>query len=195
MKLNKIRLAGEICEVKYSYTYKGMEFFKAYITAHRQSGNTDTIPVILPSQFKDIQGRVCLIGEIRTRNIHKDGKSHLDIFVFVKEVEDYTEDENYVIGDGYICKEPLYRVTPLLRRISDVLIACNRNEGYSDYIPSIAWGRNAERIADFKVGTHLKFEGRLQSRNYIKLLDEGEVFEKTAYELSMSKIKEDNGNE
>ena len=191
MKLNKIRLAGEIGEVKYSYTYKGTDYYKTYITAHRQSGNTDTIPVILPSQFKDIQGRVCLIGEVRTRNIHKDGKSHLDIFVFVKEIETYIEDENYAIGDGYICKEPLYRVTPLLRRISDVLIACNREE-HSDYIPSIAWGRNAERIADFKVGTHLKFEGRLQSRRYMKAVDEyKDLFvERTAYELSMSKIKE-----
>lgn len=185
--MNKIRLAGEIGEVKYSYTHKGTDFYKAYITTHRQSGNTDILPVILP--FKDIQGKVCLIGEIRTRNVHKDGKSHLDIFVYVKEVEDYTEDENYAIGDGYICKEPIYRVTPLLRRISDVLIACNR-ERHSDYIPSIAWGRNAERIADYKVGTHLKFEGRLQSRNYIKLLDEGETIERTAYELSMSKIEE-----
>lgn len=188
--MNKIRLSGEISEVTLSHTFKGIDFYKSYITVHRQSGNTDTLPVILPAQFKDIQGKVCLKGEIRTRNVHIEGESHLDIFVYIKEVETYTDDENFVIGGGYICKEPIFRITPLLRCISDVLIACNRANGNSDYIPSIAWGHNADRVNEMKVGTHILFEGRLQSRLYVK-----EGIEKTAYELSMSRVEEMEDNE
>lgn len=195
--MNKIRIAGEISEVEFSHTYKGMEFYKTFISANRESGNTDTIKVILPQKFKDISDKVCIVGEIRTRNVHENGESYLDIFVYAKEIETYTNNENMVIGDGYICKKPIHRITPLLRCISDVLIACNRTNGNSDYIPSIAWGHNADRVAECGVGTHLKFVGRLQSRNYVKRIDEGEVFEKTAYELSMSKVEEmeDNENE
>lgn len=183
--MNKIRLSGEISEVTLSHTFKGIDFYKAYITVHRQSGNTDTLPVILPPQFKDIQDKVCLKGEIRTRNVHIEGESHLDIFVYVKEVETYIEDENLVIGDGFLCKEPNFRITPLLRCVCDLLVACNREYGKSAYIPSIAWGHNADRVNEMSVGTHIQFEGRLQSRLYVK-----EGIEKTAYELSMSRVEE-----
>ena len=117
--------------------------------------------------------------------MHEDDKSHLEVTVFVKEVLLYEKDENNVELDGFICKEPVYRETPFGRQITDLIVASNRERNFkSDYIPCIAWGRNAIRASEFNVGTRVKVLGRLQSREYKKKIDDGTYEVRTAYELS-----------
>ena len=96
---------------------------------------------------------------------------------------------NQILLDGYICKDPIYRKTPLGREIADLLVAVNRSYGKSDYIPCICWGRNARFAARFEVGVHVQIWGRIQSREYVKRLNEDEVEKRTAYEVSVSKIE------
>lgn len=186
--MNGIRIAGEITEINYSHTYKGIDFYKGYILSERKSGRTDKIPFV--SRTK-LEGKMCLIGEVRTRNRKEEDKSHLDIYVHVLGVEEYEQDENIVIGDGYICKSPNYRITHLSRRISDCMIACNRKHLKSDYLPSISWGKDADIVGQMEVGTHINFEGRLQSRGYYKNTKDGFIVG-VAYELSLNKVVTNN---
>ena len=126
-------------------------------------------------------------GEIRTRNYcDENKKTHCEVYVFVKETIEYGEyDDNKVTIDGFICKTAIYRETPLGREICDLLVASNRNCRKSDYIPCIAWGRNAKRISSNGVGTKIHIDGRLQSRIYTK---DGE--DRTAYEVSITRSEE-----
>ena len=96
---------------------------------------------------------------------------------------------NQIFLDGYICKEPIYRKTPLGREIADLLIAVNRPYGKSDYIPCIAWGRNARYASTFEVGGHIQIWGRVQSREYVKKINEEESEKHIAYEVSVSKLE------
>ena len=192
--MNKIRLDGKIAtEPEFSHECKGEKFYKLFLEVHRKSEVVDTLPCMVPEVFlKDVEVGECvgINGEIRTRNNHSEGKSKLEIYVFVLGVDDYEgHDINYVELEGYVCKVPTYRETPLGREIADLTIASNRPYGKSDYIPCIAWGRNAVRMAEIWVGTPISVVGRLQSRIYIKKLDNGETEERTAYELSASRIE------
>lgn len=182
--MNGIRIAGKVSDVEFSHTVGETEYFKGFISAKRNSGYVDKIPFV---SRKELNGKVAIVGEVRTRN----NEGHLEIYVYVLDVEEYERDENVVIGDGFVCKEPRYRVTPLLRYICDVIIACNRRMGKADYIPAIAWKENATFVSQLNVGTHISYEGRLQSRNYNKQIGD-EVVEKVAYELSLSSIEEVN---
>lgn len=112
--------------------------------------------------------------------------------VFVCDIEaidskDANIDKNCITINGYVCKEPNYRKTPLGREITDMLIAVNRDYGKSDYIPCIAWGRNARFAGGFKIGTRVKLIGRIQSREYDKKISDTEFEKKVAYEVSVSK--------
>ena len=106
----------------------------------------------------------------------------------MEEFTDYTK-TNQIFLDGYICKEPVYRKTPLGREIADLLVAVNRPYGKSDYIPCIAWGRNARYASGFAVGTRILIWGRVQSREYTKRLNETECEKRVAYEVSVSKLE------
>lgn len=176
--MNGIRIAGKVSDVEFSHTVGETDYFKGFISAKRNSGYVDKIPFV---SRKELNGKVAIVGEVRTRN----NEGHLEIYVYVLDVEEYERDENVVIGDGFVCKEPRYRVTPLLRTICDVIIACNRRNGKADYLPSIAWKENATFVSQLNVGTHISYEGRLQSRIYHK-----EDEQKVAYELSISEVKE-----
>ena len=191
--MNKIVLAGLVTEEPtFSHEVHGERFYRFYLSSSRQSGYCDVLMCTVPEIIKNgiNEGNmVKVLGEIRTRNVHEDDKSHLEVTVFVKEVLLYDKDENNVELDGFICKEPVYRETPFGRQITDLIVASNRERNYkSDYIPCIAWGRNAIRTSEFNVGTRVKVSGRLQSREYNKRLGDETYEERTAYELSASMI-------
>ena len=187
--MNKIILSGTVTdEPTFSHEVHGEKFYRFRLLSSRKSGNCDVLVCIVPEIIKNgiSEGnKVKVFGEIRTRNVHENDKNHLEITVFVKEVLLYEEDENNVELDGFICKEPTYRETPFGRQITDLIVASNRERNFkSDYIPCIAWGRNAIRTSEFDVGTRVKVLGRLQSREYKKKIDDGTYEVRTAYELS-----------
>jgi hypothetical protein len=145
---------------------------------------------------KDYKGQIIeVIGQFRSYNRHEGLKNRLVLSIFVRElqfVDQLPEEQNksnQIFLDGYICKAPIYRKTPLGREIADVLVAVNRPYGKSDYIPCIAWGRNARYAASLEVGAHLMIWGRVQSREYTKKISETEVEKRVAYEVSISKIE------
>ena len=191
--MNKIALAGLVTEEPiFSHEVHGEKFYRFRLVSRRQSGNCDilmcTVPEIIKNGINE-GNMVKVFGEIRTRNVHEDDKNHLEITVFVKEVLLYEEDENNVELDGFICKEPKYHETPFGRQITDLIVASNRERNFkSDYIPCIAWGRNAIRASEFNVGTRVKVLGRLQSREYKKKIDDETYEVRTAYELSSAVV-------
>ena len=194
--MNRINLAGEVLTAPtYSHECKGEVFYSFDIKAFRKSGAFDVIKCIAAEIFsKNITegSLINVFGEIRTRNVKDEQeKSHMQIFVFVLELNEYDGDINSVQIEGTLCKPTSIRSTPTGRDIADLLIASNRISMHkSDYLPCVAWGRNALRASEMVVGNKLKAVGRLQSRNYTKALPSGEYEVKTAYEVSIGIIEE-----
>lgn len=165
----------------------------------RLSDSYDIIPLMISERLVDVKqdfrGQyVCVEGQFRSYNRHEEKKNRLVLSAFVREIEFVTEPgegmkTNQIFLDGYICKAPVYRKTPLGREIADLLVAVNRPYGKSDYIPCICWGRNARFAADFAVGGHIQLWGRIQSREYVKKISEEEVEKRVAYEVSVSKLE------
>ena len=190
--MNKIVLAGTVVdEPTFSHEVYGEKFYHFCLSSSRESGTCDVLPCIISEILKkDIEAgtEIKVLGEIRTRNVHDNNKSHLEITVFVKNVFQHEKDENYVEVEGFLCKQPIYRETPLGRQVTDLLIANNRAYGKSDYIPTIAWGRNAIKTSELEVGTRVKVFGRLQSREYVKKLEDGTEETRVAYELSANRV-------
>ena len=174
----------------------GEKFFRLNIKVERTSGTADIIPLTVSERLIDVTENwidvsVYVSGQFRSFNRHEGNKSRLTLFVFVREIEkmDATVYGNNIALDGFICKEPTYRNTPRGREIADLLIGVNRSYGKSDYIPCIVWGRNAGFASDLPIGTHVKLDGRIQSRNYLKRYLNGTEEERTAYEVSTSRIE------
>ena len=168
------------------------------VAVRRLSGQEDILPLMVSERLLDVRrdysgGTMEAIGQFRSYNRHEGIRNRLELSVFVREVRfmeeftDYTK-TNRISLDGYICKPPVYRRTPLGREIADILLAVNRPYGKSDYIPCIAWGRNARFAGGLEVGSHLQICGRVQSREYTKKVDEESVEKRVAYEVSVSKI-------
>ena len=191
--MNKIYLQGIVSNISYCYEFNGEKFYSFKLSASRLSGVVDTLNCVTSEYYlSNIEDgkTVGILGEVRTRNVDADGKRHLEIYVFVKETGTCGEDDtNYVELQGYICKKPILRETPLERQICDVFIAVHRPLGKSDYIPCIFWGRQAFRVAEMEVGKEISITGRLQSREYVKQNLFGECETKTAYELSVVELK------
>lgn len=191
--MNKIYLQGIVSELEFSHEYKGEKFYSFNLSSNRLSGCADKLHCIVPEVNLPYiyEGKtVGICGEVRTRNVEVDGKRHLEIYVFVKETGSCGEDNtNYVVLQGFICKQPNLRETPLGRTICDVFIAVNRMGDRSDYIPCIFWGRQALRVAEMEVEKEISITGRLQSREYVKHNLFGECETKTAYELSVVELK------
>lgn len=174
----------------------GERFFRLELDCCRASGTEDSVPVIISERLVNIEELrpgdfLNVNGQFRSYNKHEGGRSRLVLFVFAQEAElggheDYCENE--IKLEGYICKAPNHRTTPLGREITDVLLAVNRPYGKSDYIPCIVWGRNARYASSFDVGSMIKAHGRIQSRKYIKKTDQGEE-ERVAYEVSVNNIE------
>ena len=165
----------------------------------RLSDSEDRIPVMVSERLIDVtqdyEGEyIQVYGQFRSYNRHEEKKNRLVLSVFAREVsfveeEDDSIKSNQIFLDGYICKPPVYRKTPLGREIADLLIAVNRPYGKSDYIPCICWGRNARYASAFAVGGHVLVWGRIQSREYVKKLSETEAEKRIAYEVSVSKLE------
>ena len=206
MKNNKATFSGEIIsEFEYSHEVLGEKFYTSVLSVKRKSGVHDEIPFMVSERLVDVAevwtGQIVMLsGQIRSHNNRNGDKHKLVLFVFVREIylldEREKYDSNNVVIDGYICKEPIYRRTPLGREITDVIFAVNRAYAKTDYVPSVFWGRSAKFIGCLDVGTRIKSIGRLQSREYIKKHEDGTEETKTAYEFSVStfEVVEDKDN-
>jgi primosomal replication protein N len=196
---NQVSIAGEIVSgFNFSHEVFGEGFYMVDVAVNRLSNYLDYIPLMVSERLinvdEDYSGQMIYVnGQFRSFNRHDEKKNRLVLSVFAREI-DFWDDENdsvksnQIFLDGYICKDPVYRKTPLGREIADLLIAVNRSYGKSDYIPCICWGRNARFAAGFEVGAHVQVYGRIQSREYIKKLSEEESEKRIAYEVSVSKI-------
>ncbi len=196
---NQVSMMGEIVsEFQFSHEVFGEGFYMVDIAVNRLSNYADYIPLMVSERLinteEDYTGQLIHVtGQFRSYNRHEEKKNRLVLSVFVRELEfldeiDENEKTNQIFLDGYICKEPIYRKTPLGREIADVLLAVNRSYGKSDYIPCICWGRNARFASGFEVGSHIQILGRIQSREYVKRLNEEETEHRIAYEVSVSKV-------
>ena len=200
MENNKVSVIGTIVsDFTFSHAVFGEGFYLLDLSVSRLSEQADVIPLMISERLIDVTRdyRGCTIeaiGQFRSYNRHEGSKNRLVLSVFVREVRfmeeftDYTK-TNQIFLDGYICKEPIYRKTPLGREIADLLVAVNRPYGKSDYIPCIAWGRNARYASGFAVGTRILIWGRVQSREYTKRLSETECEKRVAYEVSVGKLE------
>lgn len=197
---NQVAIVGEIISgFTYSHEVYGEGFYMVEMSVSRLSDFVDFIPVMISERLIDVTADYtgCYVyvgGQFRSFNRHEEHKNRLVLSVFAREIEflDETSDEcasNQIFLDGYICKEAIYRKTPLGREIADVLVAVNRSYGKSDYIPCICWGRNARYATSFQVGDHIQIWGRIQSREYVKKINEDEIEQRIAYEVSVSKVE------
>ena len=195
-KNNKVYFMGEIVsDAKFSHEVYGEGFYEFFVKVMRLSGQADVLPVTISERL--IQGNdfkigstISALGQFRSYNKLEGGKSRLMLTVFVREIVEISpsNNPNSIVLSGYICKPPVYRTTPFNREIADLLIAVNRAYNKSDYIPCIAWGRNARFVQNLKVGDKVALSGRIQSREYQKRLSETETVTMTAYEVSVSKL-------
>ncbi len=201
---NYIILSGRIAsDFDYSHQVYGEAFYSFTLLSKRLSETYDTLPVTVSERLLiDIEARrgqfVTVTGQLRSYNSYSEGKTHLILTVFAKDIainEEKSRDINSIQLNGYICKPPVYRTTPFGREIADVLVAVNRAYNKSDYIPIICWGRNARFASNLEVGSNIMLTGRMQSRTYQKKLSDTELVEKTAYEVSVSKIEHINREE
>lgn len=200
MNNNKVTLSGEVVsEPKFSHEMFGEGFYEFDLKIKRLSNSFDIIPITVSERLLNenevkINSKICGVGQFRSYNKFEDNKSKLMLTMFLREFLPYDKngDINVIEITGYVCKEPIYRTTPFKREICDLLLAVNRNYNKSDYLPCIAWGRNAKYVKNFKVGDKLKVTGRVQSREYQKKLENNEIITKTAFEVSLSKISLEN---
>ena len=197
---NQVTIMGEVATpFTFSHEVFGEGFYMVSVNVRRLSNSMDRIPLMISERLIDVSRDytgefIMASGQFRSYNRHEEHKNRLVLSLFVREVA-FIEEEldgvksNQIFLDGYICKLPVYRKTPLGREIADLLLAVNRPYGKSDYIPCICWGRNARFAASFEVGEHVQVIGRIQSREYIKKLSETEAEKRTAYEVSVSKLE------
>ena len=195
-KNNRVYLSGEIgSPAVYSHEVYGEGFYEFSVSVNRLSGQSDVLPVTISERLVeegqlDVGSHVNAIGQFRSYNKIVNDKSRLMLTVFVRELIEVPlfANPNNVVLSGYVCKPPVYRTTPFNREIADLLIAVNRAYNKSDYIPAIAWGRNARFVKNLPVGERIVVSGRIQSREYQKKLSETDVRTMTAYEVSVSKL-------
>mgnify|MGYP004502251853 FL=1 len=203
---NHIILVGKVTSDKvFSHEVYGERFYIFKMEIPRLSGTSDIIPITvserLLTQDLNIGEKIVVKGQFRSYNTYVDNKNRLILTVFAKDIireSDFTDEQeewekqnisNEVVLNGYICKTPIYRQTPFKREIADLLLAVNRAYNKSDYIPCIAWGRNARYCQNMEVGTCVKIVGRVQSRIYEKKHEDGSVEERVAYEVSIGSME------
>lgn len=207
-KFNKVWVNGIIEEeFEYSHEVRGEKFYKTRVRATRLSGTKDCVPIVVSELLisdileGSLKGKyVAVGGQFRSFNkLGKDGRTHLELFLFVKAINVYESKEefveetntNLIYLDGYICKPPVFRTTPLGRQITELMVAVNRSYKKSDYIPCIAWGKGAQYARNLEVGNRIKLYGRIQSRQYFKRFSpKSEAGEnRTAYEISIIRMR------
>ena len=199
---NHLILVGKVVsEKKYSHEIYGEKFYVFNMEVVRLSSTTDIIPITVSERLLtdidlSIGKKLSVEGQFRSYNNYENEKNRLILTVFAKEITEVEDDEeekneitNEVVLIGYVCKKPIYRQTPFGREIADVLLAVNRAYNKSDYIPSIAWGRNARFCQNIEVGTEVKITGRIQSRTYEKKFEDGTSETRVAYEVSIASME------
>ena len=197
---NQVVIMGEIVsDFAFSHEIFGEGFYMVDVRVERLSDSIDIIPLMVSERLLDVNGDykgmyIMVNGQFRSYNRHEERKNKLVLSVFAREIEFVDEigestKSNQIYLDGYICKEPVYRKTPLGREIADLLLAVNRPYGKSDYIPCICWGRNARFASNFEVGARCAVWGRIQSREYMKKLSDEQLEKRVAYEVSVSKLE------
>ncbi len=193
---NYTRLCGYITEKPvFSHTSRSQDFYTFPLQVQRLSGNVDSLNIIIrQSQLRELEisghDKLCVEGQLRSFNNRRGQGAKLIITVFAKELYFCDDDfQNQVTLCGTLCKKPNLRCTPMGRDICDLMLAVNRPYGRSDYLPCICWGTTARLASQFDVGTHISLEGRIQSRKYIKLTEQGPI-EKTAFEVSITELEE-----
>lgn len=192
---NKVYIEGEVCsEPIFSHESYGENFFEFDLRVSRLSTIYDIIPITISERLLidggiTIGKHIAVSGQFRSYNKLDDGKSKLMLTVFVREFLPYNLDNpNSIEIIGFVCKPPVYRTTPFKREIADVLLAVNRSYNKSDYLPCIAWGRNARLVKNLSVGDKVSVTGRIQSREYQKKIGD-DVVTKVAYEVSLSRVE------
>ena len=200
---NYLVLVGKITsEKKFSHEIYGESFYRFNLEVSRLSGNEDIIPITVSERLLndlnlELGKKVVVEGQFRSYNSYENERNKLVLTVFAKDIIDYNEEAeenkqsstNEVVLNGYICKKPIYRQTPFGREIADILLAVNRAYNKSDYIPCIAWGRNARFCQNLEVGTEIKIIGRVQSRTYEKKFEDGTSETRIAYEVSIGSME------
>lgn len=195
---NEVELCGRVdSELTYSHEVYGEGFYQFYIDVPRLSDISDRINITISERLLqdvnlNIGDTVCINGQFRSYNNYSDSGSKLILTVFARDITCHPEgnkNPNHIYLNGFLCKKPVYRTTPFGREITDILVAVNRAYNKSDYIPCIAWGRNARFSSALEVGENIKIWGRIQSREYQKRIDEENTITKTAYEISISKME------
>ncbi len=203
---NHLILVGKVTsEKRFSHEIYGEKFYIFDMEVPRLSDTTDIIPVtaserIISDELLKIGNKLMIKGQFRSYNSYENEKNKLILTVFAKDVilaeslseeqqEEMQRTSNEVTLVGYICKKPIYRQTPFGREIADILLAVNRAYNKSDYIPSIAWGRNARFSQNLPTGTEVKIVGRVQSRSYEKKHEDGTIENKVAYEVSIASLE------
>ena len=195
-KNNKVFISGEIVtDAEFSHEVYGEGFYEMNVLVKRLSGQGDILPVTVSERLiaggdLKVGATINALGQFRSYNKLVDGKSKLMLTVFVRELIDDMpiRNPNSIVLSGYVCKPPIYRTTPFNREIADILIAVNRSYNKSDYIPCIAWGRNARFAKNLAVGEKIAISGRIQSREYQKRIADDDIKTLTAYEVSISKL-------
>ncbi len=197
---NEVVLTGKVTsELTFSHEVYGEGFYCFLLDVPRLSDISDIINITVSERLlktPDIKtGDIITVsGQFRSYNNYSDTGSKLILTVFARDITDSNEEAlrqnpNHIFLNGFLCKKPVYRTTPFGREITDILVAVNRAYNKSDYIPCIAWGRNARFAGNLEVGENIKIWGRIQSREYQKRLSEDNVITKTAYEISISKME------
>ncbi len=197
---NQVTISGEIVsKCSFSHKFEGEKFYTMEVEIPRKSLTVDKLPVMVSERLIDVKQdmrglKVVVNGQYRSYNRKENNKTHLDVYVFAINVEFVGEalesyENNSVYLEGFVCKEPVYRETPLGREITDVLIAVNRDYGKSDYIPCICFGRTALFVSTLGVGTKCSIKGRIQSRNYTKTFTDGTSENRVAYEVCFNSVE------
>ncbi|MDD2446609.1 MAG: single-stranded DNA-binding protein [Tissierellia bacterium] len=202
IEANKANLVGKVVSDKeFSHDMYGEKFYVFNLEVPRLSSSVDILPITISERLLfnfdfEVGKYVIIEGQLRSYNRFVESNNKLVLTIFAREIsipqeedlQDKLRKPNEIYLDGFICKKPIYRTTPFGREITDILLAVNRPYNKSDYIPCIAWGRNARYCENLLVGDHLKIWGRIQSREYQKKLYNGEVETKIAFEVSISKL-------
>lgn len=198
LSTNKVYVEGIIVsELSFSHEMYGEGFYNFYVEVPRLSETADILPITVSERlFASLDmsenQKIKIEGQLRSYNKFIDGANRLILTIFardIKPIEEISKSPNQIFIEGFICKSPIYRTTPFGREITDLLVAVNRPYNKSDYIPAIAWGRNARFSSTLIIGSHIKVWGRVQSREYEKKLTEENSIKKTAYEVSISKME------
>ncbi|NLO83695.1 MAG: single-stranded DNA-binding protein [Clostridiales bacterium] len=195
---NKVIVAGKVnSPLIFGHEIYGEGFYNFTLAVPRLSEYVDILPVTISERLLDTTGlsvgtEIVIKGQLRSYNKYIEGKNRLVLTIFTRDISTKNEEiknPNQIFLDGYICKPPIYRTTPFQREIADILLAVNRAYNKSDYIPVITWGRNARFSQKLSVGQRIRIWGRIQSRLYKKKMPNGEVIDRTAYEVSVSKME------